>query len=163
MNFMKFTWAVLIAAVMLIVSSFAHATIYRCEENGRLVFSDRPCGDDAEIIEQRSATQVGGSLANPAAEEFLQYRATKEAVSKLDRQIADFERRKANVRQMMDRDLAEWQRNRARANNNLAGATWEQSLAQEAEVKRARYQAEIDQIDREIDRLREDRREALRN
>lgn len=155
--------AILLAIWVFLASGVVHAQIYKCEQGGRLVFSDRPCGDDAEVIEQRTATQVGGSLANPAAEGFLQHRATKETVERIDRQIADLERRKSNVRQMMDRDLAEWQRNRARANNNLAGATWEQSLAQEAEVKRARHQSEIDQIDREIDRLRDDRREALRN
>jgi chromosome segregation ATPase len=135
----------------------AHAEIYKCNSGGKLVFSDRPCGDNAEQIEMPNVPQVGGALSNPSADGFLQHREAKHIESK----ITQLERKKEELRRAMDRDMAEWERKRARANNNLAGATWESSLAKEAEVKMTRYQSEIDQIDREIDRLRDERDRVL--
>jgi|TARA_B100000749_G_C18434144_1_gene469273 hypothetical protein len=58
----------------------------------------------------------------------------------------------------MDDALDRYQQQKSLANNNLAGATWEQALANEAEVMRQRYQSEIDELDDEITRLRDDQR-----
>ena len=61
----------------------------------------------------------------------------------------------------MNQAMASYQRQKSYANNNLAGATWEGALAEEASVLRERYQSEIDGIDRELDRLREDRQQLM--
>jgi len=72
----------------------------------------------------------------------------------LDREIRRLEREKEDLRDEMDRAMKRWQQQKRRASNNLAGATWEQSLAQEAEVLRKRYQSEIDDVDRQLERAR---------
>ncbi|MCG8516670.1 MAG: hypothetical protein MI794_01605 [Pseudomonadales bacterium] len=53
--------------------------------------------------------------------------------------------------------MARWQREKAYANNNLAGATWENSLAKEAEVLRQRYQDDIRSLEAEVANLRDSR------
>lgn len=78
----------------------------------------------------------------------------------LDRKIRRLEREKDDIRDKMDQSLARWQQQKNRASNNLAGATWENSLAQEAETLRKRYQSEIDDVDKKIERAR-DRRDSL--
>ena len=131
--------------------AISHGAVYQCKTNGQTVFSDRPCGDDAKEIEVKApASNGGGTMQSEAGDRFIQGRA-------LDREIRDLEREKDAIRKKMDKAIADWQRQKRRANNNLAGATWEQSLAQEAEVMRKRYQSELDDVDRELERAKEQR------
>ncbi|MFC4258633.1 DUF4124 domain-containing protein [Marinobacter lacisalsi] len=125
-----------------------HAAVYQCQVNGSTVFSDRPCGDDAKELDHKAAPMIGGSMATEQGETFVEQR-------QIERKIRRLEREKDQAEHDMDKALADWQRNKRRAANNLAGATWENSLAQEAEVLRKRYQSEIDSINAEIEELRE--------
>lgn len=52
-------------ATLLLASVPAHAEIYMCEENGRKIFSQQPCGNDAKTMTVQAA---GGSITLP--EEF---------------------------------------------------------------------------------------------
>ncbi len=130
--------------IALTTPALSNAAVYQCKVNGQTVFSDQPCGNDAQKIEVRtSKIGTGGSMASDAGNRFVRAR-------ELEREIRDLKDEKQDLREAMDRALVRWQQQKARANNNLAGATWEQSLAQEAEVLRERYQAEIDDVDREL-------------
>lgn len=144
--------------VALITPAFGHAAVYQCKVNGQMVFSDQPCGESAKKIEvQAPPVSGGGSMVSGSAQQFMAERDKKRKIQLIDRKIEDQEKRKTIARRAMDDALIRYQRQKAYANNNLAGAVWESSLADEAEVLRQRFQAEIDSADREIDRLRAER------
>jgi len=143
----------------LAIPAASNAAVYQCKVNGQTVFSDQPCGDNAKEIEVKAPARSGtGPMVNSGAQQFLEGRKTKSQIERIDRRISKLQDRKKDARQSMDRALDRYQIKKSYANNNLAGATWEGSLAQEANVLRERYQSEIESIDREIDRLREDKR-----
>lgn len=52
-------------ATLLMLSASVHAEIYMCEEGGRKIFSQQPCGSDAKTMTVQAA---GGSITLP--EEF---------------------------------------------------------------------------------------------
>ncbi|OEY66790.1 DUF4124 domain-containing protein [Marinobacter sp. X15-166B] len=142
--------------------AYSYSAVYQCKVNGQTVFSDQPCGNDAKKIEIKAPTTQGGaSMAGDGVQDFLRHREKKQQVERIDRDIDRLEKQKTRAQRNMDNALIDYQRQRARANNNLAGAIWEGSLASEADVMRQRYQTEIDGADREINRLREERNRIL--
>lgn len=148
-------------SIALVLPSLAYGAVYQCKVNGQTVFSDQPCGDDAREIEVRAPARNGSGMVNSGTMEFLEHRDRKAKVERIDRQIEQLQKKKAEVRVRMDGALERYQQQKSMANNNLAGATWEQALANEAEVLRQRYQSEIDSADREIERLRVNRERVL--
>lgn len=144
-------------AALLFASTSASAAVYQCNVGGQKVFSDRPCATDAKEIEVKAAPKVGGSLVTDADRSLLQTFDNDRAVKRIDRSIEERQERVSTLRRQMDSALLEWQKQKSLANNNLAGATWEAALAQEADVLRQRYQSQIDEELREIERLRTQR------
>lgn len=144
-----------VMVIALSAPAFGYGAVYQCKVDGQTIFSDQPCGADAKEIEVKApGLQGGSSMQSDAGNRFVEVR-------QLERDIQRLEREKEKLRSAMDRALARWQQQKRRANNNLAGATWEQSLAQEAEVLRERYQSEIDDVDRQLDRKRQERERVL--
>ena len=134
-----------------ILPALSYGAVYQCKEDGQTVFSDRPCGDNSKEIEVNAPAMSGGSsMKSEAGDRFVRIR-------ELDRKIARLEKEKEALRNDMDEALIRWQKKKGRSANNLAGATWEKALAEEAEVMRKRYQSEIDDVDQRIDRLSEAR------
>ena len=139
-----------ILTVTLIAPALSNAAIYQCKVNGQTIFSDQPCGNNAKEIEVRAPARTGtGAMVTEGSNRFMEER-------RLQREIRSLEREKDDLKKGLDRAMLKWQRQKSRANNNLAGATWEKALAEEAEVIRKRYQSEIDDIDRQLDRKREE-------
>lgn len=152
---------VIVMAAVFLLPVTSQAAIYQCVVDGQTEFSDQPCGDTSKKIEHKAAPMVGGSMANSGTDEFLEHRASKRKIELIDREISSLQKKRQRVRDRMDSKLARYQSDRLRANNNLAGAVWENSLAEDAQVMRERYQSEIDQIDRDIERLRKERRDIV--
>ena len=153
---------VLILSALLALPAVSAAAVYQCTgDNGQTVFSDQPCGDDAVKLDHKAAPAIGGSMVTEGSRDFLEGREVKSAVGRIDARIRQLQLQKKRAKRQLDADMAEWQSDKSRANNNLAGATWENSLAQEAALKQQQYQTEVSQSDNEIDRLREDRRRLL--
>lgn len=139
-----------ILLIALTAPALGHAAVYQCKVNGQTVFSDQPCGDNAKQIEVRApASTGGGAMVTDGSNRFMEGR-------RLEREIRLLEREKSDIKKQLDRAMANWQSQKRRANNNLAGATWEKALAEEAEVNRKRYQSEINDIDRQIERKRQE-------
>tara|TARA_Y100001933_G_C18838459_1_gene496491 strand:- start:255 stop:728 length:474 start_codon:yes stop_codon:yes gene_type:complete len=139
-----------ILTVTLIAPALSNAAIYQCKVNGQTIFSDQPCGNNAKEIEVRAPARTStGAMVTEGSNRFMEER-------RLQREIRSLEREKDDLKKGLDRAMLKWQRQKSRANNNLAGATWEKALAEEAEVIRKRYQSEIDDIDRQLDRKREE-------
>ena len=152
----------IILSIALITPVAGHAAVYQCKVNGQTIFSDQPCGDNAKEIEVKApALSGGGSMLGDNGAEFLEHRDRKNKVADIDRQIDRLEDQKKRAQRNMDEAFRSFQNKKSRANNNLAGATWEGALADEAEVMRERYQSEIDDVNGEIDRLRDERRRIL--
>lgn len=57
---------VFLIVVATLVSSAAHAQVYRCDVDGRRVFSDRPCAQNAEIVRAVGGSVGGGGEGSPA-------------------------------------------------------------------------------------------------
>ena len=53
----------LLACLLLLLSTNAHAQIYRCEQNGKLAFSDHPCKDGAKGTQKNYGTSGGATGA----------------------------------------------------------------------------------------------------
>lgn len=147
-----------ILSIVLLAPALSQAAVYQCKVNGQTVFSDQPCGDDAKEINIKPPARNGSGMVSDGARDFLEHRDRKAKIERISRDIDRLEREKAQVRRKMDDALDRYQQQKSLANNNLAGATWEQALANEAEVMRQRYQSEIDELDDEITRLRDDQR-----
>jgi len=144
--------------LLLAAPAIAQAAVYQCKVNDQTVFSDQPCGDNAQKIELKAPPVNGsGPMVTDKAKEFMAHRETMRKIQLIEREIENQQERKAAARKAMDDALIRYRRQKTYANNNLAGAVWENSLAEEAEVLRQRFQAEIDSADREIDRLRDER------
>ena len=149
-------------SVLLSLSTTSTAAVYQCTgDNGQTVFSGQPCGDDAVKLDHKAAPPLGGSMVTEGSRDFLERREVKSAVHRIDTSIRQLQLQQKRAKRQLDADMAEWESDKSRANNNLAGATWENSLAQEASLKQQQYQSEVTQIDRDMDRLREDRRRLL--
>lgn len=113
----------------------ASADVYKCKQNGKMVFSDQPCSTTAEKISVKPATghadAVSESDAVAASKAFVDKTNANVKRSALD---ADIERAKDRINSLQnnrDRELAALRDKKQRANNNLAGAVWEDSISNE--------------------------------
>lgn len=85
-------------------------------------------------------------------------------MSEITREISLMEGRVDNYRRAMDSEMNRLRNKKLYANNNLAGATWEQSISDEMNAVASKYdsmiraaQNRIDQLRNEEDRLREEK------
>lgn len=149
----------LLASLMLAGPAAAQTSFYKCtDEKGRTVFSDRKCGSDAE------AASVAPTKAGREADDDA---ATWDRIT-ADRQVRDMERdikrkeqRISELERERDRKIAALRNKKSYANNNLAGATWEESISSEMMVITDQYSAKIDREMRDIERM-EDKIDRLR-
>ncbi|MBE0454862.1 MAG: DUF4124 domain-containing protein [Roseovarius sp.] len=147
---------------MIIASSSAHASsIYRCEVNGEITFSQQPCAANAEAINLRYSKPDEDSAAR--AQEDHEQTTSRAASMELERRIRwerdkiqEEERHINSLQRQRSAEIAALQQRQTRANNNLAGATFRQSLAEEMQAVNQRFDAQIDQRQANIDRMRAD-------
>ncbi|MFS1424718.1 hypothetical protein [Shewanella sp. 10N.286.48.B5] len=129
------------------------AAVYKCADG---VYQAEPCDDESEPLD---LSNVGSSVANTTALSDSSS-AQKEQIStyvrnkKIARQIAELERDRKQVIKSRDKELAHLRERGQWANNNLAGATWQQSLAQEMTAVTQQADTQVTSIDRQISSLR---------
>lgn len=164
-------------AIIAVVIMPAEAQVYKCTVNGSIAFTDKPCDDTAQPLKVRPAaghnapappelTAPTSGPTNPApptanaANEREAYAAEASKAAK-KRAINDKINRKKNrliaLRQARDRELAALQNDQSRANNNLAGAAWLQSISQEMQAINGKYDTEMRMVQTDIDQLMQDR------
>ena len=161
------------------VHTKAETKFYQCKDKwGQPVFSQRPCGSDAEkasvtaharISEETSTTTL--SSDREPLEANVDESQIKEKVTSWDRvrasnRIRDIDRvvyrRESHIdtwEAERDNRIAVLRNARRRANNNLAGATWQESLASEMEAVAQQYDSKIDREQIKINRLLEEKSE----
>lgn len=141
---------ILLTALML--GAQAQATeVYKCKDDkGHLVFSQRACAKDAEKVQVDVPAQTG---TNFAGSDFSKFDAEKAKDDK-EKAIANIYQRIANLRTERDNKIANLKHQQGYANNNLAGATYMQSLATEMQSVTDDYNARIEMEMKEIEQLR---------
>ena len=73
---------------------------------------------------------------------------------RISREITKLENDRKLIIDQRDKRIVELRNDRSYANNNLAGATWEQSLAQEMSAVAQQADTQVASIDRQIEQLR---------
>ncbi len=128
----------------------AQAAVYKCEgPNGKLTFSDQPCqGAPSEevtvdYIEPSAEQRLDAAEAAASYQRMSQERDAKRAEQARQDSMASIRNSIERMQKARDRELAALRAKKARANNNLAGAAWEQSISQEMEAVTQRYAADI--------------------
>jgi len=162
---------------VVIALSFAHqaasqTNFYQCKDKwGQPVFSQRPCGSDAEqhsvtphsqistpSRDQPVATAPGESPAAEAETFSIEVTRTKRRLSEIDEDLDRREARIARYSDERDAKIAILKDKRRYANNNLAGATWQESLASEMQAIATQYDTKINSQQQKIDDLQEESR-----
>lgn len=153
----------MIAAALL--SGHVQAQVYKCTEGGKTVFSDKPCGQDARVVEMKPASgAVGDQSGIDAAARTRAYVEESDRTVKrrmLSQEIGRKEHELKGVQDALDKEMAALRNKKQYAANNLAGATWEASISQEMQAVTASHEGRIKRLQAEIDRLAEER-DALR-
>lgn len=146
---MRFPFVVVLLAAL--GFNTAQADIYKCTVNGRPVFSQIPCGtDDIQVIpntwqpnEEDIAQQkrANRSVVNST----LQMQYVNE-VSRMRNVIREADAAIEALREKRDEQLRWLSYERSRANDNLAGAVWENTLVTEMIGVKADYDRRIQQL-----------------
>ncbi len=76
------------------LNTVSAAEIYKCQHDGRTVFSQHPCADDAEVVDEESLSQPTGSGAQSGFVESVDKSADRSlAIAAIDRQISGIRNR----------------------------------------------------------------------
>ena len=169
--------AILTLAALLLATS-AHAQVYKCKIDGKTVFADQPCAADAKPIDVRPAAGHSAPalpplvITTPGAPPPINASSNPQAVvARMEhaRALRDMDHRieveHSRIREeenRMNAELAALRAAKAQANNNLAGAVWENSISEEMTAVVGRYDLRIRAIHGEIERLQGER-ESLAN
>ena len=132
----------------------ASAEMFKCLEDGKTVFQDRPCSGAGTAISVTPANRTttpgsegGKPQAEPSSITKLRNHTQSMELDRRQREIAyairDSEQEIDGYRAQMDRELAALQYKKSQANNNLAGATWEQSISTEMQAVSEKYRTKI--------------------
>lgn len=145
--------------VLPLLSSMACADIFKCNENGKVVFADRPCGAAAEKITVVTTPQTssGSSMASDGIKEMSATLSRDRRIKEVDREIQVLQDNIQTNSANREIELQNLRNKKGYAANNLAGATWEQSISTEMEAVMSKYASKIDMINRQIDRLERER------
>ncbi|WP_200376030.1 DUF4124 domain-containing protein [Thiocystis violacea] len=141
----------LVIVAVLIAAGNAHAAgLYKCVDpvTGKTTFSQFQCAPDAAPVDVRihapTAEQVQAHAAR--VESDIQFLDEESARRRAMEAAAARQQAVENARTRHAAEISAIAARRARAANNLAGATWENALSQDAAAADARYQAEMDRL-----------------
>ncbi len=143
------TW--LVAAL---ITHPAAAGMYKCVEDGKTVFQDRPCAGSGSAITVTPANSTvapenASGKVQPEPRSVTKLRDNVRTLESERKQrelayaIRDAEREVDAYQAQMDRELAALQQKKILAANNLAGATWEQSISTEMQAVSDKYKTKI--------------------
>ena len=147
---------VMLAVVLTSIPSFsAGAEVYKCADGK---YQADPCDETSKPVDLSNVGSVvnsGSSSAYGATD----YGKKQEISSYIDnqrisREITKLENDRKRVIERRDQRMRDLQNGRRYANNNLAGATWQQSLAQEMAAVAQQADTQVSSIDRQIEQLK---------
>ena len=150
------------------------AETYKCVENGKTTYQATPCLGAGATVSVKPPTGNASSSAPSTASDKSEppeqdpLAKTKENVRLMELEhkqreigyeIQTLEAEIAQYQVGLDRDLAALRRQKAKATNSLAGATYEESISSEMQAVTERYKADI-QVDQDkLSQLRSEQAE----
>lgn len=146
----------------------AHAAMYKCVDGGTTIFQDKPCAGAGAAVTVKPAAPAPASepstdTGNGADHETIRkLRASTESMAlerrqrELRHEIQLLEGEIDGHRAAMDRELSSLSAKKAYAKNNLAGATWEQSISSEMQAVAEKYKARIQIAQDRLSAVRKD-------
>ena len=147
---------ILLSALFLV--SYSQAAVFKCEIDGKVIFSQDPCAAESEELDLSNVGSVVSRQESTGAENLSGLRDDIDSYVKgqdIQRQIDKLEHDRRQVFRDRDQRIKQLQHSRNYAANNLAGANWEQSLAQEMAAISQAADSRVTSIDREIAALRQ--------
>jgi hypothetical protein len=149
-------WLTALAVMMLCAS--AHAQVYKCSIGGATVFQDRPCAGSGEKVNVKpaSGTEAKSTASIDALRLNVKVMELERRVKEVDDRIALGEREINQLQVQRDRDIQVLQAKKSLARNNLAGATYEQSISTEMQAVSDTYRTRIQVVRDRIDGHRKD-------
>ena len=155
---MKMTSCLILATAF---SALASANVYKCDIDGVITYSQIPCNHDAQITEY--TTEQLSSTSQPQTNKSAEEAHTtmdrlSESIKKRDLRIAinRLKSDKTRLQSQRDNKVAKLKSAKRSANNNLAGAVWEDSLSEEMAAIAVQYDTDVRAVDAEIDRLNDE-------
>lgn len=148
---------VLLACVAMGIPSFSVvAEVYKCADGK---YQADPCDETSKPVDLSNVGSVvaSGSVAG------VDYGKKQEISAYIDnqrisREITKLESDRKRVIERRDQRMRDLQNGRRYANNNLAGATWQQSLAQEMAAVAQQADTQVASIDRQIEQLKSEKK-----
>ncbi len=138
--------------------------MHKCKNaQGITAFQQMPCSPagGGETVEMRQIKTTGaGGNQNSARLQYLAKKAGRDRrLLEIDREIRELEDQTVGYRNSMDSELARLRNKKRFANNNLAGATWEQSISEEMIAVATKYDSAIRDAQENIDQLRTEKKQ----
>ena len=129
------------------------AAVYKCEKDGVTTFSQTPCGDDAETTNyttvgqgtnQPDTSSVTTSKDPNEVDKYIKQRQLGRQVKKIEQEkLQKIAERNKAMNAIRDKQMTA-------KNNDVAGATYLQSLAQEMSAVVDAYDTEIKSLDQQL-------------
>lgn len=143
------------------LSFSASAEVYKCADGQ---YQADPCDETSQPVDlsgvgsviQRSETTVQSSAVSTATSDKKKEITSYIEKRRISREIAQLESDRKRVIAQRDQRLRNLRESSQYANNNLAGATWQQSLAQEQLAATQEADTLVESIDRQIEQLKKD-------
>jgi hypothetical protein len=147
--------ALFIVALSVVSAKGAVAATYKCVGGGKTTYQAAPCKGEGQKIsvkpangsqEVSEATKTSGT---PSAPSTAALRANVDAMARerrlreIDHDLDATDREIAGYQSGMEQEMAALERKKLYANNNLAGATWEQSISAEMQAVSDKYKVKI--------------------
>lgn len=151
----------------------SNAEVFKCVEDGKTVFQDKPCRGAGSAITVIPANQSvekskASEAADKPADESVMSR-TKSHIETIERdrrkrdaeyELRDIDGAIQNAERLVlsyqgdqEVELAALRVKKSQANNNLAGAVWEQSISAEMQAVAEKYKSKIQIIQDRLSQL----------
>ena len=139
----------------------AFAEVYKCADGK---YQADPCDENSQPVDLsgvgsfiKSSDSISqSSVSSNATSDKKKEISTYIEKQRVAREITRLEADRKRVIAARDQRLRNLRESRQYANNNLAGATWEQSLAQEMTATAQEADTQVSSIDRQIEQLKDE-------
>ncbi|MEM6230686.1 hypothetical protein [Shewanella scandinavica] len=139
----------------------AFAEVYKCADGK---YQADPCDENSQPVDLsgvgsfiKSSDSISqSSVSSNATSDKKKEISTYIEKQRIAREITRLEGDRKRVIAERDQRLRNLRESRQYANNNLAGATWEQSLAQEMTATAQEADTQVSSIDRQIEQLKDE-------
>ncbi|MEN8616945.1 hypothetical protein [Shewanella baltica] len=139
----------------------AFAEVYKCADGK---YQADPCDENSQPVDLsgvgsfiKSSDSISqSSVSSNATSDKKKEISTYIEKQRIAREITRLEADRKRVIAERDQRLRNLRESRQYANNNLAGATWEQSLAQEMTATAQEADTQVSSIDRQIEQLKDE-------